>query len=220
MDIIQVSDDPIIPTLCRATVRWLEETRASLMQQDLFPEHYPFDFSSFQRNFPVTRGVVRKTLELYPEFTPFPRRCQIAFADHGRTHCWSRLWSIKFGRQVLQETVVLGFFEVPSMIYDDPYQRLVVIRKDLILEALVNSINAREKSMLLAAPTEAREERDDGIEIRLITESHLGGGRPVAVRYMRCFDSQCGVAVPYPGPHFCPLHTPYAHLLCLVYSGL
>jgi hypothetical protein len=103
--------------------------------------------------------------------------------------------------------VVLGFFEVPSMIYDDPYQRLVVIRKDLILEALVNSINAREKSMLLATPTEAREERDDGIEIRLITESHLGGGRPVAVRYMRCSDSRCGVAVLYPGPHFCPLHT-------------
>ncbi|KAJ7863944.1 hypothetical protein B0H14DRAFT_2736912, partial [Mycena olivaceomarginata] len=200
MDIIQASDDPIIPTLCRATVRWLEETRASLMQQDLFPEHYPFDFSSFQRNFPVTRGVVMKTLELYPEFTPFPRRCQIAFADHGRTHCWSRLlWSIKFG------TVVLGFFEVPSMIYDDLYQRLVVIRKDLILEAMVNSINAREKSMLMAIPTEAREEHDDGIEIRLITESNLGGGRPVAVRYMRCFDPRCGVAVPYPGPNFCPL---------------
>ncbi|KAJ7716798.1 hypothetical protein B0H14DRAFT_3012614 [Mycena olivaceomarginata] len=191
MDIIQASDDPIIPTLCRAT-------------------HYPFDPKFFQENFPVTRGVVRKTLELYPDFTPFPRRCQIAFADHGRTDYWSRLWSIKFG------IVVLGFFEVPSMIYDDPYQRLVVIRKDLILEALVNSINAREKSMLLATPTEAREERDDGIEIRLITESHLGGGRPVAVRYMRCFDSRCGVAVLYPGPHFYP----YAHLLCLVYSGL
>ncbi|KAJ7314260.1 hypothetical protein DFH08DRAFT_1087389 [Mycena albidolilacea] len=182
MDIIQVSDDPIIPTLCRATVRWLEETRATLMQKDLFPEHYPFGFNSFERDFPVTRGVVRKTLELYPDFTPFPRRCQIAFADHGRTDCLSRLWSIKF------ETVVLGFFEVPSMIYDDPYQRLVLIRKDLILEASINSINAREKSMLLAKPTQAHEERDDGIEIRLITESNLGGGRPIAVRYMRCFD--------------------------------
>ncbi|KAJ7861401.1 hypothetical protein B0H14DRAFT_2742163, partial [Mycena olivaceomarginata] len=63
MDIIQASDDPIIPTLCRATVRWLEETRASLMQQDLFPEHYPFDPKFFQENFPKD---ARTLSGLYP----------------------------------------------------------------------------------------------------------------------------------------------------------
>jgi len=57
MNVVQNSDDPVLPMLRPAAVQWLEALRLRITQQALFPELYPNDPDLLPANFPMTVGL-------------------------------------------------------------------------------------------------------------------------------------------------------------------
>ncbi|KAJ6537934.1 hypothetical protein B0H19DRAFT_375651 [Mycena capillaripes] len=199
MNVIQNSPDPFLPSLCRALTAWLIALRTRMTLHAVFPEQFPYDPNFLPLDFPFTQVVVHKTFD----FSPFPLSYQIAFEYHGRTPCASHLWMITCG------TVILGVFEVPGEIFDGHYPDFH-IGSDIVIDAMVQSVRARTKFVLLSTVVESPV-ADGGLDyqavemVTLTNASHWQRGRTVAVRYMQqC--RHCDVLVPHPGPQLCPLH--------------
>ncbi|KAF7364296.1 hypothetical protein MSAN_01089500 [Mycena sanguinolenta] len=203
MNAFQTPQDPILAELRQATIRWLEQVRFLLTQQAMFPERYPDDPNLLPPSFPY--AVVRKTLQLN---SSFPTSREIVLRFCGFTPHRRLLWKLQYG------VLTLGAFVVSAALYHDPY-RTVRMRKDLILEALLNSIRTSSVSVLMSAVRFVSVDADDGAigycaveTFRLTTMSRMGHGRRVAPdRYLqKCLEAQCMVLVPHPGPNFCSSH--------------
>ncbi|KAJ6496237.1 hypothetical protein C8R45DRAFT_1072494 [Mycena sanguinolenta] len=202
MNAFQTAQDPILPALCRATIHWLEQLRDRLSQQVIFPELSP-DPNLLPPSFPY--AIVRKTLQLN---SPFHTSREIVLRFCGLTSHRRPLWKLQYG------VLTLGAFMVSATLYHDPY-RTVRMRKDLILEALLNSIRTASVSVLTSFVRFVPADTGDGVvdyyameTFWLITMSRMHHGRRVASdRYLqKCLEAQCVVLVPHPGPDFCSLH--------------
>ncbi|KAF7364301.1 hypothetical protein MSAN_01090000 [Mycena sanguinolenta] len=203
MNAFQTPQDPILADLCQATVQWLGQVRFLLHQQAMFPERYPDDPNLLPPSFPY--AVVRKTLQLD---SPFLTSREIVLRFCGFTPHRRLLWKLQYG------VLTLGAFLVSATLYHDPY-RTVTMRKDLILEALSQSIRTGSVSVLMSfvrfVPVEVDEGPIDYHAVEtfwLTTMSCMSYGRRVAPdRYLqKCLEAECGVLVPHPGPDFCSSH--------------
>jgi hypothetical protein len=107
------------------------------------------------------------------------------------------------------EPLILGVFEVPPEIWDDPY-RTFLIGADLVIDAMIQSVKARSAKFVLIAKYVEHPVWDGAQHYRvqtvtLMNASDWRGGRQVSVRYMQeCL--RCKALVPYPGPDICPQH--------------
>jgi hypothetical protein len=100
------------------------------------------------------------------------------------------------------EPLILGVFEVPSEIWDDPY-RTFLIGADLVIDTMIQSVKARSTKFVLITKYVEHPVWDGaqhyGVQtVTLTNASDWRGGRQVSVRYMQ--------EVPYPGPDICPQH--------------
>jgi len=102
---------------------------------------------------------------------------------------------------------------VPPEIYDDPH-RTLAINADLILEAMIFSVNAGDRFVLKSGVEYLMREGTpdwywavETVKLTRINERHRESRRRVALRYMQyCLHGGCGGMIPFPGPDYCPLH--------------
>ncbi|KAJ7890370.1 hypothetical protein B0H13DRAFT_1887563 [Mycena leptocephala] len=134
-------------------VGWLRPLRKRMMLHTVFPDQYPYDPNLLPIDFPCTNFVIHKNLVF---LTASGRRtCRIALKYFGPTLSRSHLWMITYQALILgvcedAEPLILGVFEVPPEIWDDPY-RTFLIGADLVIDVMIQSVKARSTKFVLIA---------------------------------------------------------------------
>ncbi|KAJ7766179.1 hypothetical protein B0H16DRAFT_1523286 [Mycena metata] len=164
---IQQPRTPFVAALRLFAVEWLQDIRHRAALQTLYPDQYPYDPTLLPHRFPYTQIPVGTTPPFLSDFIPHHRTSnQVWLIYYGRNpDAHSLLWMMNF------EDILLGVFEIPARIYDDPH-RAFPIAHDLVLEGMLESVYNRATFIL----EYAYHPRDTGPGVRrnyAVEEVHL-----------------------------------------------
>ncbi|KAJ7028317.1 hypothetical protein C8F04DRAFT_1119671, partial [Mycena alexandri] len=194
---IQQPRTPFVAALRLFTVGWLHHLRHQAALQTLYPDQYPHDPTLLPPRFPYTQISLGTTPPFLSDFLPYPRTSYPVWLKYydRNPDADSLLWMMNF------EDILLGVFEIPARVYDDPH-RTFRIAHDLVLEGMLESVSHRATVILdytyhplNAGPgVQLSHAMED---VHLVNQLTSVRGRLIATRSMQgCL--RCNLLVPYP----------------------